>query len=189
MSIYWFVIDNGASQTTFSHTCTLIFSRLSICSIHLVAWLYAACTATIVIFYQRVNQKLRHLSTSDGFLSVDRLLATAQQLRRLHQSSELIHARFGLVLFVNYVSLVICVTQAIYYTIRYAQLTNLSLLMDVFNLMELVGRFFLMCHTADSLKNCVSCPKNWKHLNSSNYKILHFQEIRERRRSPPMQSP
>lgn len=143
---------------------TLIFPRLNICVIHVSAWLYATCTATIVIYYRHVNEKLQHLSKTDDVLSVDRLLTTIQDLRRLHQSSELLHARFGHVLFVNYASLVICVTQAIYYNIRYSQVTNLSLWLNAFYLFELISRYFLMCHSADSLRNAVSyTPERYIH--------------------------
>ena len=121
------------------------------------AWIYTLCTRIIVIYYVHIANKLEQLTIKKNNYYLNDIVRYVQMFKHLSQATRLLHRRFELILLINCYFLIANMIYLMYYITRYITLYGLIVeLGDCISLVDIIFRLFLICHSADNLRNSVS---------------------------------
>lgn len=119
------------------------------------AWIYTLCAKTIVIYYLRIVDELQRLVRKDCDYCLDKeMVKCLNMFKHLSQATRFLHNRLQLILLINCYCLVANLIYLMYFVTRFYVWG--SFIIDCFSLVEGICRFFLICHSADSIRNSVS---------------------------------
>lgn len=119
------------------------------------AWIYTLCARTIVIYYLRIADELQRLVRKDCDYCLDKeMVKCLNMFKHLSQATRFLHNRLQLILLINCYCLVANLIYLMYFVTRFYFWD--SFINDCFSLVEGICRLFLICHSADSIRNSVS---------------------------------
>lgn len=126
-------------------------------------WIYYICGQLHVFYVQKMvvrlnllNELSRNTTTVHRIVS-PRSFTILRSLTQLYSAAELLHHRFSTMLMINSCSTLISMFSASYYLIEsFRQGDMIMLCRDSSDMITSFIRFWLMCHTADRIREAVS---------------------------------
>lgn len=126
-------------------------------------WIYYICGQLHVFYVQKMvarlnllNELSRNTTIVHGIVS-PRSFTILRSLTQLYSAAELLHHRFSTMLMINSCSTLISMFSASYYSIEsLLQGDMIMLFRDSSDMIASFIRFWLMCHTADRIRETVS---------------------------------
>jgi hypothetical protein len=126
-TIYWISRDMLADNWQLTIQFLIIWTQ-NLNYTLTAAWIYTLCARTIVIYYLRIADELQRLVRKDCDYCLDKeMMKCLNMFKHLSQATRFLHSRLEIIL-----------------------------LIDCFSLVEGICRLFLICHSADSIRNSVS---------------------------------
>lgn len=125
--------------------------------------IYCICGQLHVFYLQKMAVRLNLLTiVSRNTRTVNRIVSLRSftilgSLKQLYLAADLLHRRFNIMLMVNSCSTVITMFSSSYYSIEFLRQGNMVMLCrDSSDMIASFIRFWLMCHTADRIRETVS---------------------------------
>jgi hypothetical protein len=153
-SIYWISRDVLANNWQLAFQSLIILTQ-SLNYTLSAAWIYTLCARTIGIYYLGIADELQRLARKDCDHCLDNeMVRCLNMFKHLSQATRFLHSRLELILLINCYCLVANLIYLMYYVTRFYFWK--SFIIDGFSLVEGICRLFLICHSADSIRNSVS---------------------------------